>query len=302
MRFAIWPGPQRPWSETLELVRHAEATGWDSAYYCDHFMPDTDDGSPSDGDTYECLSVLAGLAAATDRIRLGTLVCSMTYRHPAVLAKMATAIDHISSGRLLLGVGAGWQQNEHTAYGLELGSVRERVDRFAEGVNVLRSLLDGGRTSLQGEYYQLVDAPCRPGPVKDRLPLLVGCKSPRMMRITATVAEEWNMWATPELIAEKGAEVDRACEAIGRDPATLAHSTQALLFLSDDAEFVARIRATVTTRPLIAGGEAEVTDTVAAYAAAGVDELILPDFTMAELSRAKDTYDRFLSEVVPGIP
>src|SRR3954464_12211906 len=116
MRFSIWPSPNRPWDEILELTRHCEATGWDGVYVADHFMPNAPDTTPLDGDTLECWSVMAGLAAAVPRLRLGPPVLRGEYRHPAVLANIAAAVDQISHGRLLLGIGAGWQENEHAAY------------------------------------------------------------------------------------------------------------------------------------------------------------------------------------------
>jgi alkanesulfonate monooxygenase SsuD/methylene tetrahydromethanopterin reductase-like flavin-dependent oxidoreductase (luciferase family) len=132
MRFGIWPAPSRPWGEIVELVAHCESTGWDSVYFADHFMPNGTDSTPLDGDTLECWSVIAALAASVPRLTLASLVTSATYRHPAVLAKIASAVDQISQGRLVLGVGAGWQENEHAAYGIKLGTVKERLDRFEE--------------------------------------------------------------------------------------------------------------------------------------------------------------------------
>src|SRR5437764_4906773 len=112
MRFSIWPSPNRPWEEILELTRHCEATGWDGVYFADHFMPDGPDAMPRDGDTLECWSAIAALAASVPRLRLASLVTSVTYRHPAVLANIAAAGYNISGGRLLLGIGAGWQAND----------------------------------------------------------------------------------------------------------------------------------------------------------------------------------------------
>src|SRR5689334_7659835 len=106
----------RPWNEVVELAHHCEASGWDGIYFADHFMPNSADDEPNDGPTLECWSVVAALAAVTERLRLGTLVCGNTYRHPAVLANIAAAVDNISGGRLVLGLGAGWQVNEHRAY------------------------------------------------------------------------------------------------------------------------------------------------------------------------------------------
>src|SRR5689334_21581733 len=141
MRFSIWPNPTNPWFEVVELVQHCEATGWDGAYYADHFMPNDPAGAePSDGPTLECWAVLSELAAATERVRLAPLVSCNTYRHPAVLAKIATTVDQISGGRLLLGLGAGWQVNEHAAYGIELPGVKGRLDRFEEACAIVTSL------------------------------------------------------------------------------------------------------------------------------------------------------------------
>src|SRR5918992_5344703 len=159
MRFSIWPSPVRPWDEILELTQHCERTGWDGVYFADHFMPNAPDATPLDGDMLECWSVIAGLAAAVPRLRLSPLVTSVTYRHPAVLANIAAAVDNISGGRLLLGIGAGWQENEHAAYGIGLGSVKERLDRFEEACRILVGLLREKRTTFDGEYFRVNDAP-----------------------------------------------------------------------------------------------------------------------------------------------
>src|SRR4029079_13706456 len=129
---------------------------------------------PLDGDTLECWSVLAGLAATVPRVKLAPLVTSVTYRHPAVLANIAAAVDQISGGRLTLGVGAGWQVNEHEAYGIELGSVKERLDRFEEGCQALLGPLLQQRTTFDGRYFRVTDAPNQPAPVQERMPLLIG--------------------------------------------------------------------------------------------------------------------------------
>src|ERR1044072_9397033 len=130
MRFSHWISTAHPWDEVLDRGRHAEATGWDGLYLADHFM--TNKEGPSDAPMHECFSLLAALAAPVPRVRLGSLVAGNTYRHPAVLAKQAVTIDEISGGRLVLGIGAGWQENEHVAYGLEFSDVKGRLDRLQE--------------------------------------------------------------------------------------------------------------------------------------------------------------------------
>ncbi len=188
MRFSIWPSPMRPWEEILELTQHCEKTGWDGVYFADHFMPNAADTTPMDGDTLECWSVIAGLAAAVPRLRLAPLVTSVTYRHPAILANIAAAVDNISNGRLLLGIGAGWQENEHAAYGIELGSVKDRLDRFEEATQIVISLLREKRTTFQGDYFNVTDAPNQPPPVQDPIPVLIGGGGEkRTMRIAARV-------------------------------------------------------------------------------------------------------------------
>jgi F420-dependent oxidoreductase-like protein len=296
MRFSIWPSPVRPWEEILELTRHCEATGWDGVYFADHFMPNGPDATPLDGDTLECWSVMAALAAAVPRLRLGTLVSSVTYRHPAVLANIAAAVDRISGGRLLLGIGAGWQENEHVAYGIELGSVKERLDRFDEACQVLTSLLREPRTTFAGEHYRLTEAPNQPAPVQERLPILIGGGGEkRTMRMAAQYADEWNAWTTPEVLAHKVGVLRRHCDDLGRDPAEIAVSTQALLFLSTDEAWLADKRGNG-----IVGTPAKVTEIVAAYRDAGCDELIIPDFTLGPMARRKDTCDLLINEVAPN--
>jgi F420-dependent oxidoreductase-like protein len=304
MRFSIWPSPANSWDDILQLATHCERTGWDGVYFADHFMPNGPGPEPLDGDTLECWSVIAALAASVPRLRLAPLVTSVTYRHPAVLAKMAAAVDQVSHGRLTLGVGAGWQQNEHASYGLPLGTVPERMDRFAEAVQVLRAMLSQPRTTFEGRYFQVRDAPNQPAPVQQRMPLLIGGGGERRtMRLAAQYADQWNTWTTPDLLEHKVSVLREHCKQVGRDPAEIHVSTQALLFMSTDTEWLKE----VTTRrggdarghPVISGTPAEITDIVGRYAEIGADELIVPDFTMRSLERKKDTYDLFMQEVVP---
>jgi F420-dependent oxidoreductase-like protein len=299
MRFSIWPSPMRAWADVLELARHAEATTWDGLYFADHFMPNDMNGdTPLDGPTLECWAVLGGLAGATERLRLGSLVCGNTYRHPAVLAKIASGVDHASNGRVVLGLGAGWQVNEHKAYGIELYDTRTRLDRFEEACAIVRSLLDNQRTTFEGKHYTIIDAPCQPAPVQEHLPLLVGGGGEkRTLRIAARFADEWNVWGTAEIVAQKSEVLARHCEDVGRDPATIKRSTQALMFLSEDEKWLAGKREQNTGRPDIIGTPEEVIDIVAGYRDAGVDELIVPDWTMGPVTRAKDTYDLFIERV-----
>ena len=288
----------RPWDEILELTRHCEETGWDGVYFADHFMPNAADATPLDGDTLECWSVIAGLAASVPRLRLAPLVTSVTYRHPAVLANIAAAVDNISGGRLLLGIGAGWQENEHAAYGLELGSVKQRLDRFEEATQILVSLLREKRTSFDGAHFKINDAPNQPTPVQTPMPLLIGgAGEKRTMRIAARYADEWNSWTTPEVLEHKVGVLRKHCADVGRDPSEIAVSTQALMFLGTDEAWLAEKRSSDAGRAAIVGNPDEVTEVIGRYAEAGADEFIIPDFTMGSMPRRKETCDLFIEQV-----
>ena len=161
MRLSIWPNAAATWDSLLATATHAEQTGWDGVWMADHFMPAS--GDPQ-GPINEALAYVAGLAAAVPRVRLGTLVCGNTYRHPAVLAKQAATIDNISGGRLILGLGAGWQEREHEAYGIPFHTVRERLDRFEEACQLVKALTTEEIADFDGRYYQLHGAPLSPTP------------------------------------------------------------------------------------------------------------------------------------------
>src|ERR1039457_1604262 len=240
MRFSVWPSPQRSWRDVREIVVHCDGSGWDGAYFADHFMPDAPGGRPVDGPTLECWSVLSALAAETGHLRLGPLVSGNLYRHPAVVAKAAATIDHRSGGRFIVGLGAGWQRNEHAAYGIDLLEVGPRLDRLEESCAVISSLLAEPRTTFSGASYQITDAPCGPKPVQAHLPLLVGGSGEkRTMRIAATYADEWNAWGTPEDFRRRTDVLAEHCAAVGRDQGSIARSTQALVYLSTDEKWLA---------------------------------------------------------------
>ncbi|MFF5082838.1 LLM class flavin-dependent oxidoreductase [Actinoplanes sp. NPDC000266] len=266
MRLSIWPGAGQSFAGVLEAARHAAETGWDGVHFADHFMPNGESGP-----VLECGSVVAALAAAVPRIEITTLVYGMTYRHPAVLANMAATVDHISDGRFRLGVGAGWQINEHEQYGIELPPVKQRIDRFVEGLLAIKGLLTQPRTTLQGEYYQLTDAECDPKPLRTPLPILIGAKGEkRMLRIVAEHADAWNTWGVPSHIAQKSKVLDDHCTAIGRDPHTIARTAQALTVV--DGAIPEGL-----TAPVIGGSIEALKDAIAEYESLGLDELIIPD-------------------------
>ena len=294
MQFSVWPGTQQPWTDIVDVARHAELAGWDRLYVADHFMSNDDTAG---GPMLECWSVVAALAAAVPRVGIGTLVCGNTYRHPAVLVNQAASVDVVSGGRIVLGLGAGWQVNEHNRYGIPLYDVRTRMDRFEEACQVVRALRDDDRADFAGEHYQLSDAPLNPKPVGP-LPLLIGGGGEkRTLRIAARYADEWNTWSDPELLGHKVSVLERHCDDVGRDPATIHKSTQALLFLSDDEDFLADMRSRDIPAKTMIGNPEQLTEIVAAYRDAGVDELIIPDFTLGTGHQRAETLHRFMTEV-----
>jgi F420-dependent oxidoreductase-like protein len=269
MRISIWPGAEHPYSEVLAMARHAAETGWDGVWFADHFMPNGDDDG---GPILEAGSVVAALGATVPRVRIGTLVYGNTYRHPAVVANMAATVDQISGGRFVLGIGAGWQINEHRQYGITLPPLGERIDRFEEAVQITLGLLRTPRTTFEGKYYQVTDAVCEPKPVQDPLPLMIGAKGEkRMLGIVAKYAELWNAWGVPSLIAHKSAVLDRFCAELGRDPRAIDRTAQALVSVGEPVPDDAG------GPPVIGGSPAKFADAVAQYREIGLDELIIPD-------------------------
>ena len=294
MRFGYWIGNGHEWGDILASATRAEQTGWDGVWFADHFMPNLGDiGLP----IHEVWSALSAMAAVTERVRLGPLVCGNTYRNPAVLMKQAVTTDHIAGGRVVLGIGAGWQENEHEAYGLEFGTFTDRFERFEEALQMIRSLRSEPRTDFDGARYSLVDAPLEPKPV-GKLPILIGGGGEKKtLRMVAQYADEWNVWSDPEIMAAKSAVLDRHCDAVGRDPKEIERSAVALLFLVDDEARAADLRSRGIERPSLIGTPPQLQEQIGALAEIGVDEVIIPDFNLGDEARRNDTADRFLEEV-----
>jgi probable F420-dependent oxidoreductase len=209
----------RPYESIRAVAQQAEMDGFDSLWIADHLFYRTP-GAPTRG-IWECWTMLAALAEATQRVEIGTLVLCNSFRHPAILAKMATTADEVSGGRLILGIGAGWNEPEYQAFGLPFD---HRVGRFAEALQILKPLLQDGHVDFAGRYYQARDCDIVPrGPRPAGPPLLVGSEGPRMLELTARYADLWNTgyMGQPETMLEPLAKIAAACRAIGRDPATL---------------------------------------------------------------------------------
>jgi alkanesulfonate monooxygenase SsuD/methylene tetrahydromethanopterin reductase-like flavin-dependent oxidoreductase (luciferase family) len=211
---------------------------------------------------------------------------------------MAATLDHVSGGRLVLGLGAGWQENEHRQYGIPFYTVRERLQRLAEACELIKSLFEREKSDFKGRYYSLDAAVLEPKPVQKPLPLLVGGGGEKVtLRIAAKFADEWNVWGDVDTLRHKMALLDGYCAELGRPARAIQRSAVALLFLTDDRARLERLRKQPIGRPTIAGNSDEVRELVRAYRDAGVDELIVPDFTLGSGDQKLATLDRFMREV-----
>lgn len=220
-RFGLCTDQNLTWEETAERWRFFEGLGFDSLWDCDHYQQP----SRPHGPYFEGWTLLAALAAQTSRVRVGVLVSSNTFRHPALLAKQAVTVDHISNGRLELGLGAGWYVPEHERFGIPFPEPAELVGRFREAVELIDLLLRQDVSTYQGRYYRVNDAPFRPGPVqKPRPPLTLGAHRPRMLRVVAEFANRWNSHGTVSEMRERNAILDEQCAAVGRNPTEIVRS------------------------------------------------------------------------------
>jgi F420-dependent oxidoreductase-like protein len=309
MRFGVFTSMgAQTWTGVLELWKHLETTRWDIACVTDHFMPNTQERS---GAMLESWSTLSALAALVPRMRVGTIVLGNTYRHPAVVAKMAAQVDIISGGRLLLGLGAGWQQNEHEAYGIPFYTMKERLERLDEACRVITSLWTERRSTFEGRYYQLADAPLDPKPVQTPHPeLMIGGGGEKVtLRIVARHADHWNVWGGPEVLARKGSILDEHCKGVGRDPKTITRSVNMALLITDKKDEIEHLATTIETRmgrhaadardTCLAGTPNQIRDRLHQLRAAGCDVLFIPTL-FRPLPELRRDLDRFIAEIAPA--
>ncbi|WP_029151035.1 LLM class flavin-dependent oxidoreductase [Microbacterium indicum] len=293
MRFSLWLPAHLPWTELRSSAQHAAAAragdaSWRGLWLEDHFMDNT--AEPNNGPRGEAFAQLAALAATIPDVRIGSLVVGNTYRNPAVVAKQAAAISDIADGRFVFGVGAGWQENEHRAFGIEYGDVPSRIRWFREALEIWTRLRDEPWVTFAGERYALEHASLNPRPKS--LPILIGGKGEKVMpRLVAQYADEWNFWSTPAQYGPKNAIFTEALEKAGRASSSLWRSTQAIV-LPGEAE-----KAAAMSRPAVGGSAQQIVDAMGAYAEAGVDEFILPLTAMTSSSEIDDRSDWFLAEV-----
>jgi alkanesulfonate monooxygenase SsuD/methylene tetrahydromethanopterin reductase-like flavin-dependent oxidoreductase (luciferase family) len=304
MRFAVWLDAALPWPELLAAACHADATGWDGVYLADHLL----DVGFGVGPPGECWTSLGGLAARTSRVRLGPLVTCVSYRHPALIANMAATVDRISSGRFVLGVGSGWSDLEHNAFGFAVAHGKDRSARLGEACAVIRSLLRGDRVSSEGAFYSLTDICISPRPTQTALPILVGGAGALARSVAARYADEWNMWGLPEHCRSAVRRVEDRCLEIGRPPSELTFSAQAL-FSRPNEPLLPAWTASGAPRAVLEHVD-EIADVIQAYHDAGVNEVVVPTFEIDGRQRLIDFLDWFqagvwrsgLHSVTPALP
>jgi F420-dependent oxidoreductase-like protein len=306
LRIFTEPQMGATYDELLSVARRAEETGFDAFFRSDHYLTMGGDGLPGPTDAWV---TLAGLARETSRIRLGTLMTAATFRLPGPLAVAVAQVDQMSGGRVELGIGAGWFEAEHTAYGIPFPSLGERFDRYAEQLAVVTGLWNtppGETFGFDGKYYEVVDSPALPKPVQaGGIPVLVGGKGKtRTPRLAARYASEFNVpFSSAEDNARLFAGVRGACEEAGRDPSSLVYSSALVLCVGKDEAEIAR-RAAAIGRDVeelrehgVAGTPAEAVDIIGRYAEAGSQRFYLQVLDLSDL----DHLDLVASEVAPQL-
>jgi alkanesulfonate monooxygenase SsuD/methylene tetrahydromethanopterin reductase-like flavin-dependent oxidoreductase (luciferase family) len=264
--------PDTPrWADISAMALRAEEIGLDSIWVEDHLMF-RHEGQPAQG-VWECWSLMAALAAVTERVEIGALVSCVSFRNPALMAKMADTVDEISNGRVILGLGAGWHEPEYDAFGFPFD---HRVSRFEEALTIIHGLLKHGRMDFEGRFHSASDCELRPrGPRPEGPPILLGTTGDRMLRLTARYADAWNAYFvhTNNLasgVAPLRERVDAACHAVGRDPGTLQRTATVLVNMGGES-----------TKPLaphwtfdpLAGDRDVVVSELHAYAAEGISHI-----------------------------
>ncbi|MGO9560010.1 MAG: LLM class F420-dependent oxidoreductase, partial [Acidimicrobiales bacterium] len=255
MQLRIFTEPQQgaSYEQLLAVARAAESAGYDAFFRSDHFLR-MGNGDPGPGPT-EAWLTLAGLARDTERIRLGTLLTSATFRLPGTLAVSVAQVDAMSGGRVELGLGAGWFEKEHRAYGIPFPQLGERFDRLTEQLEIITGLWDtraGETYSFEGEHYRLEASPALPKPVQQpHPPVIVGGHGPRRTpALAARHADEFNVpFASADTCARLFGLADEACARIGRDPASLRHSAALVLCCGEDEAAVDRRAAAIGREP-----------------------------------------------------
>ena len=271
-----------PWSDLARMATTTEALGYDSIWVGDHLI--YRDGGQAPRGPWEAWTVMAALAAITERVEIGPLVACTSFHSPAMIAKKAATLEEVSGGRLILGLGAGWNESEYAAFGFPYD---HRVSRFEEAFTIIRRLLKGEELDFRGDYYTLADCLIvPPGPRPEGPPLMVGSAGERMLDITMPYVQSWNAWYAwfgnrPQNLAPWMAKVDEACRRVGRDPQTVERTCAVYVRLTGGKG--RNVLATVDEEvPPLSGSTAELATAMRQYAEAGIShvQLVLDPITV----------------------
>jgi F420-dependent oxidoreductase-like protein len=297
MKFGVHAGLQNTSTDELQqLWRRIEDHGFEWISIWDHFYAADATGGAV---CLEAVATHTALALATERVRCGSLVYSVGYRHPAVLANAMATIDHLSGGRVTLGLGAGWHQGEYDAYGMPFPVAGVRLRQLDEAIQCIRGLLTQDVTSFEGEHFALHEARCEPKPVQDRLPIWIGGGGEKVtLRIAARHADGWNVpFIPPDEYGRKVGVLDAHCEREGRDPTEITRAVNVgLAWHEGDLEAQFGAIANFVRPGVLTGSVQEVVDRVGAYGDAGAEWVILAMRAPFDL----DGLDRFATEVLPA--
>jgi F420-dependent oxidoreductase-like protein len=301
VRFALMIEGQEDvtWPDWVALAEACERLGIEALFRSDHYLSVMDDRERGSLDAWGTINALA---AITSTLRLGTMVSPATFRHPSVLAKLATTADHVSGGRVELGLGTGWWEGEHRAYGFPFPPMRQRMDALAEQLEIVHRSWEPGPFSFKGEHFEIEELDALPKPVQDPHPPLIagGSAGPRGSALAARWCDEYNVvYVTPDEAAEKREAIHAACRDAGRDPATIGFSMMNAVVVGRDRNDVQRRLDALGDRrdAWIVGTPDEVVDRLREYEAAGVERLFLQHLAHRDL----DMLELFAAEVMPAL-
>ncbi len=306
IRFGIQTGQQNiGWDDMLALWQKADAWGYDTLWNFDHFFPIF---TNPEGPCFEGWTTLAALAQATKRARIGHLVNGNTYRNPCLTAKMAATLDHVSHGRLNLGIGAGWFQMEHDAFGIDFMTVPKRLQALDEALQIITGMFTQDRTTVHGKHYRVTDAIGLPRPVQTpHPPIMIGGTGEKvLLRIVAQHADMWNASGPADFMAKKIAIIHRHADALGRDADRIEKTVMMpLCYRNKDREgfvqgLIAAMRQTTPEEArgqIMIGEKQECLDTVKRYRRAGVTHFIFMTFAPYNV----DEMQAFAEEVIPAM-
>jgi F420-dependent oxidoreductase-like protein len=298
VRFGVHSGLQHTNTDELrELWSRIETLGFDWISIWDHFYAADATGDPH---CLEAITSHTALAMSTSKVTCGSLVYSAGYRHPAVLANAIATMDQLAGGRIVLGLGGGWLENEYNAYGMHYGSPGERLRMLAEYIQCVRGLLTQDRTTFAGEFFTLTDAQCEPKPAQARLPIWIGGGGEKVtLRIAAQHADGWNVpFIAPDAWAHKAKVLDEHCASVGRDPAEIVKTINVgMAFTEEELKRQFGPMSNYVKPGVLSGSVQEMVDKVGAYVAAGAQWVILA--MRAPFDR--DGLERFASEVIPAV-